>query len=244
MSSYDFELETGEERRARKTQEMLDKLKKKTSKDSCIQGFHFAKDVTVKKKFFPPPVLPPNFQPRHKQRKSRFEKPAEPKPEENSSNSSNKRGLGRHALSVQERQVLLGETPAPLIPSQETEAKIPPPEPAAEQDAGIQERVERIKKFVQVLQASSSGGVATESTVSKPVFQPFLKNPEKQERYEKYLTLVSAGFQGIPQATNIYGYSLIKMLDKNYFIYYFRQSKRSATSANVGVGERKGESRV
>jgi G patch domain-containing protein 1 len=191
LSSYDFELETAEERKIRKTKEALEKLKKKAKKDACIDGFHFAKKGTLQKKFFPPPIIPHDFQPIHRQRKSRFDKPVDEE-------KSLKKRTGRHALTVQERQVLLGEQ-VRKIEEKVVEKKS---EPAEDQ---IQERVERIKKFVQVLQSHE---IKTENnpTVSKPAFQPFMKNPEKQERYEKYLTLVTAGFQG---KINKYCYYLI-----------------------------------
>lgn len=208
MSSYDFELETMEERKHRKAKEAIEKLTKKRQKDSCIDGFHFAKSATTKKTFFPPPTLPHDFQPIHKQRKSRFEKPVET-PSDQSTSSFIKKGLGRHALSVQERQVLLGETPQPrssnhdeqLDPTKKSQNDVNEANKKDETESEIQEQVERIKKFVQVLQAhstpaSTTGNTGGETTVSKPVFQPFMKNPEKQERYEKYLTLVAAGFQG------------------------------------------------
>lgn len=203
MSEYDFELETAEERKARKAKEASEKAKKQ-HRDRCIQGFHLAKTTTTKKKYFPPPRLPPDFTPKHKQRKSRFEQSVE-----KVDDSAAKRGLGRHALSVQERQVLLGEepvvarsppkpedsAPTPSVsqpnPIEQDAKKLPP-----EQDPSIQERVERIKKFVQVLQAHSSTPAPVEQTATGPAFKPFAKNPEKQERYEKYLTLVASGFQG------------------------------------------------
>jgi G patch domain-containing protein 1 len=205
MTQYDFELETVEERRKRKTKEALEKGRKNQKDSRCIEGFSIAKNKGFTRKFFPPPRLPHDFKPVHISRKSRFEQPSATTPDDD---GASRRGLGRHALSIQERQTLLGETNTlenqvkleifnpdaavtSLSASSDGASKVVLP---PEKDPSIIERVERIKKFVQVLQAHS---VKTEdSTDGKPGFKPFMKNPEKQERYEKYLTLVSAGFQG------------------------------------------------
>jgi len=215
MSQYDFELETVEERKKRKIREALEKGKKNQRDNRCIEGFRLEKNPEMQREFYPPPRIPHDFKPVHVSRKSRFDEPAYTETDDGAS----KRGLGRHALTIQERQVLLGEqsssTPKPAEADSAAEVvvstegaseliaggsssvpKAPTVAGTERNDPSVLERVERIKKFVQIIQAHST---KTESNVSsdRPGFKPFMKNPEKQDRYDKYLTLVSAGFQGL-----------------------------------------------
>lgn len=199
MSQYDFALETPEERKRRKMREDSEKRKKK-NKENCIDGFKISSEATLRRKIYPPPNLPQNFQPFHASKKSRFETA---KPEISDKKDALSKGLARHSLTIPERQVLIeddvNKMPVVLKTSEvevehsgSKDSQSTPNVPA-ETDDDIQRRVDRLKKFTQVLQAYST---KTPEETQKAAFKPFMKNPEKQERYEKYLTLRDAGFSG------------------------------------------------
>lgn len=207
MSQYDFALETPEERRRKKALEDKQKRQKK-NKENCIEGFRASTSSKLKRKTYPVPHLPPNFEPIHSGKKSRFETS---KTDDERQEVTSK-GLGRHSLSITERQVLIeddvnkmtllktsevtslddnqGKDATSAQTNKATFAKPLPPTPTEDD---IKFRIERLKKFTQVLQAYSS---ETPEEGQKAAFKPFMKNPEKQERYEKYLTLRDAGFSG------------------------------------------------
>lgn len=190
ISQYDFALETFEERKSRLANEkMMKKSKAKT--DGSIPGFTKAKVPPPKKKYFPPPNLPKTFEPIYlEKRKSRFEPAPEPKDDQ-----IKKQGLDRHKLTVEERQVLLGEA-IDRISAEKTNDKEDEEEKRTSQLQKAQEKSERLKRFAEVLQAYSSNKVNQVDSLGRPAFKPFMKNPEKQDRYEKYMTLVAAGYKG------------------------------------------------
>lgn len=202
MSQYDFALETPEEKRRRKAQEKKDSNKRK-NKENCIEGFKLSTKSSLRKKVFPPPYLPPNYQPFHSVKKSRFHATPDAAHQEPET-----KGLERHKLTISERQVLIADADGlersrkDSLPksgnfnkelAKDEPFQITVPTPAETTDTDIQHRIDRLKKFTQVLQSYSS--TKSEET-EKMSFKPFLKDPEKQERYEKYLTLVKAGFSG------------------------------------------------
>lgn len=64
MSNYDFT--SGPEKRSKSRWDKRDRG------SSCLEGFVPAKNQTRPKKIYPPPELPKDFVPRHKEKKSRF----------------------------------------------------------------------------------------------------------------------------------------------------------------------------
>ena len=209
MTQYDFALETPEERKRRLKIEAREKRRSKNAAGSALPGFVPAKNPLQTSKVYPPPQLPSNFVPLHAVKKSRFsrsEREEDAKVEE-----LKKQGLQRHQLSRDERRVLLEENNTPearrqsvaltSAPTEEIAGKTTSPaaievaqppkvDSRAEQDNAA--RMERLKKFAEVLQAYSSN----KREVAADSFKPFAKHPGKQERYEKYLTLKAAGFGG------------------------------------------------
>ena len=209
MTQYDFALETPDERKRRLKGEAREKRRTKNAASSALPGFVPAKNPLQPLKVYPAPQLPPNFVPLHAVKKSRFSR--NEREEDAKIEELKKQGLQRHQLSRDERRILLEENTAPEAPRQSVsftpavteesavktssvaaaEASQPPKVDArAEQDNVA--RMERLKKFAEVLQAYSS----TKREVSSDSFKPFAKHPGKQERYEKYLTLKAAGFGG------------------------------------------------
>lgn len=208
MSQYDFALETPEERRRKKALEDKQKRQKK-NKENCIEGFRASSTSSkLRRKTYPAPNLPPNFEPIHAGKKSRFETSKT----DNEMQEASSKGLGRHSLSITERQVLIEDDVNKMTLLKKTEEPSPSenegkattsahpsstsftkPVPPTQTEDDIKFRIERLKKFTQVLQAYKS---ETPEDVQKAAFKPFMKNPEKQERYEKYLTLRDAGFSG------------------------------------------------
>lgn len=211
MSQYDFALETPEERKRRKANEDKEKRKRKNNKENCLESFKPASVGALRRKVYPPPTLPPNFEPYHQRKSSRFEGTSKSTTDTNDAQS---KGLMRHTLTISERQVLIEDdintvseqrkqlidiSDAPTMVGSETtkvaEEKVEVvSDSVKESNEDIKLRIDRLKKFTQVLQAYSTKPEVEKGHAS---FKPFMKNPEKQERYEKYLTLRDAGFSGI-----------------------------------------------
>jgi len=201
LSQYDFALETPEERQSRLRKDKNAKKLKgaESSESSTLPGFVRSKKPAPEKKYFRPPHLPNDFQPIHLIRKSRFETAADSIPSTSTDSAhkgKQKQGLDRHALTIEERQVLLGEAKERIpISKEEQEAKAKE-ELEATQKEQAKAKAERLKKFAEVLQAYTSNKPNEVDTVGRPAFKPFMKNPEKQDRYEKYMALVAAGYKG------------------------------------------------
>jgi G patch domain-containing protein 1 len=181
MSQYDFSLESEPTTSKQKQQTTTHALVNYYDGGTLI-GFVHATNAMMRKKYFPPPVLPQGFKPVHVTRKSRFEPTSSEKlslSKEEQSHTSRKKGLQRHNLTATDRAQILSEAiPKPAVqkdivrsPTQE-ECEIPPS--AA------------LKKTENSL-ASKKGYT---------YFQPFAAHPEKQKRYEQYLTLCKVGHKG------------------------------------------------
>ncbi|CAB0000370.1 unnamed protein product, partial [Nesidiocoris tenuis] len=166
MSQYDFALETPASLREKKRLERSKRSEQLaiTGGEDVIEGFVPAKNPPVKAKHFPPPTLPPGYQPYHRPRKSRFG------PEK--SNVPEIKGKSR-ALDSDDRSVILGEKSSskkqlekPLDEENERNEpvsdipmpELPPPDPKDDMN-----------------------------------FRPFIGDPPKQARYEKYLQFVKIG---------------------------------------------------
>lgn len=153
MSQYDFALETsGSLKEIRKKErEEKDKLLVIMGSDSVLEGFVQARNPNPVKKFFPPPELPPDYQPVHPKRKTRFD--ALP------TDLKHNKIKGRHIITSEDRAAILGD--------------------ARPEDVTHESRPVDI--------------IAENTDTPLETFRPFIADPEKQQRYEKYLHLVKIG---------------------------------------------------
>lgn len=179
MSKYDFELESFSNKKKSKVQKHEKLL------TDIIDGFVTAKNKMEQKKSYPPPEIPKGFTGKHGARISRFE----PLPETHKSyNYDRTKTMGRHDLKPSDRSKIINSdnaiiTNKPKNPSRnnkiagitftasKTESK--------SQDEEERKRIqEQARKITEGLTRTSSGS-----------FQPFIIDPDKQKRYEIYLTL-------------------------------------------------------
>lgn len=181
MSQYDFSLESEPTTSKQKQQTTTDALANYYAGGTLI-GFVLGTNARTRKKYFPLPVLPQGFKPVHVTRKSRFE-PAPTETvslsKEEQSHISRKKGLQRHNLTATDRAQILSETTA---------------KSAVQNDnvrSSTQEKCEGLPaaelKKTENSDASKKGYT---------YFKPFIAHPEKQKRYEQYLTLCKVGQKG------------------------------------------------
>ncbi|XP_046396978.1 G patch domain-containing protein 1 homolog [Ischnura elegans] len=180
MSHYDFSLEEENQKKSKVKSSRWGQELLPNYAGSVLEGFVLAR-CRPKFEYFPPPKLPPDFQPFHKVRQTRFETPAD-----DVEVSGRKQGLRRHDITAADREVILSETPRTRqdVPSLLTPSEI---------------------KVESVADVESPGGndppvppSAQESVASKGVtqFRPFAANPDKQRRYEQYLGLLKSNQKG------------------------------------------------
>ncbi|CAO1351978.1 unnamed protein product [Diamesa hyperborea] len=154
---------------------------------SLIEGFSKTRINDNQMKVFPVDI-PRNFQPRNwLTRKSRFA------PLDNyraqvleDKNNYKRMGLGRHDLKPEQRGVLLNDDVI-MKPKEEEKAKdeevtVKPP-PIDREKMKNDKIIEAAKKLTELMNSKQFVSEKNE------VFKPFLGNPEKQERYEKFLVL-------------------------------------------------------
>ncbi|XP_065085578.1 G patch domain-containing protein 1 homolog [Ochlerotatus camptorhynchus] len=191
MSRYDFSLE--------------DKSKapaaiKSSGYANCLEGFCPSKKVVKGMKKVFRVNLPGNFMPRNwLQRRTRFEPLDETKEKQFlESNRYRIQGLGRHDLDPEKRAQALGEKP--LDKSKDTKnsildiinkrkdsfvtSKVMNPDELSSSQADGQNQIEVKKdplKF-DILLATGNLGATKEG------FKPFIADPEKQERYDKFVS--------------------------------------------------------
>ncbi|KAL7043170.1 hypothetical protein ACKWTF_001419 [Chironomus riparius] len=122
--------------------------------------------------------IPRDFEPRNwLQRKSRFAPlPNDKKKEIELQNKHKVLGLGRHDLNPEERGKLLNEPEKPIEPPKPDNDEI---------ERRKQAQEEKSRKMLELL---NSKQFVSEKSKTKEDFKPFISNPDKQERYEKYLT--------------------------------------------------------
>uniref|UniRef100_A0A0A9YGP9 G-patch domain-containing protein n=1 Tax=Lygus hesperus TaxID=30085 RepID=A0A0A9YGP9_LYGHE len=161
MSQYDFALETPASLREKRKQERAakEKLLAITGGEDVLEGFVAAKNPPSQKKFFPPPTLPPGYEPIHTARKSRFGPQRTNIPEVKGP---------KKALDAEDRSVILGEKPSSRKP--------------------FEKRTEEDKTDENNLPELPPGDPKDDHN-----FKPFIADPSKQARYEKYLQLVKIG---------------------------------------------------
>lgn len=172
MSKYDFELES-----AKSKAKKLPKKPDKTAED-VLEGFIVAMNSVSVKTSFPPPILPKNFIPKHGVRLSRFE----PLPETHRLyNYDRKKTMGRHDLTASERSKILNSEVTTKITQDSTKKFI-----ATTLNDQKTKETEQLKENVSKI---------TSKLPNTPLgsFKPFMADPDKQKRYEEYLTLVKIG---------------------------------------------------
>lgn len=174
---YDFTLDS-EPTTSKQKQKVTTVASADYSEGSLI-GFILGTTVMTRKKHFPPPVLPHEFQPIHVSRKSRFEPSPTERPSLNNDESlkTKRKGLQRHNLTATDRAQILSE------PAQKSTA----------QKDNITSPTQQGNKLpaedkIQMLEVSAEEGCSQ--------FRPFVAYPEKQKRYEQYLTLSKVGQKG------------------------------------------------
>lgn len=180
ISQYDFALETPEERKHRRK---LERNLKKTENFpvDCVAGFVKASEIAAQGKYFSPPEVPKDFVLIHESKKSRFDS--------NQTSIKNMETDRSNKLTCKERRLVLGDVEI-KVDEPVAQYKHDLVATTSQDSAGVlpAEKAERLHKFVSVLQAFKGNQEAS--------FKPFIKNIEKQERYEKYLVLNAAGFKG------------------------------------------------
>jgi G patch domain-containing protein 1 len=180
MLQYDFTLDT--EPTTSKQKQQITKVASADYTGCSLIGFILGTNVLTCKKYFPPPILPHGFQPVHVSRQSRFQ----PAPTERASLNneeesliSKRKGLQRHNLTATDRAQILNE------PAQKSTAlKDTIKSPTQQENKKLS--AEEIK--TQKLEVSATEGCSQ--------FRPFVAHPEKQKRYEQYLTLCKVGQKG------------------------------------------------
>lgn len=181
MSQYDFSLDT--ETTTSKQKHQITAAAFTNYAGSTLIGFVLGTNAMIRKKHFPPPVLPQGFQPIHISRKSRFEPiPSEKASlrKEKQSLKSRKKGLDRHNLTATDRALILSEsTPQSTVQEDNISS------PAHEENERLPTKELKIKEELEI---SVNEG--------RSQFRPFAGHPEKQKRYEQYLTLSKVGQKG------------------------------------------------
>ncbi|KAK9502703.1 hypothetical protein O3M35_011417 [Rhynocoris fuscipes] len=153
MSQYDFALETSASLKEKRRKEReASKFLAITDSSNVLEGFVPARNVLPPKKLFPPPELPPNYEPVHPKRRTRFD--SEPV------HLNDEKGFKTKALLTAHDRAAILEDQRPKSKA-DVEAKEEPDE----------------ERKVSPMEG----------------FRPFLADPEKQQRYEKYLHFVKIG---------------------------------------------------
>lgn len=178
MARYDFTLGAEEKQESKKRKPIK-------SLSEALEGFHISSKSKIQLKSYAPPIIPKGFKPIHKC--ERFSK-IEIKP-------SSLKGMDRHSLTVFERSHMIGEK---NIGSSSVFDLIAPQEKA---------KLELAKKFtstsMQAMHSQEEVRAESTSQISKEIrnmntseFKPFKSDVEKQNRYEKFVTLAQIGQTG------------------------------------------------
>ncbi|XP_028166555.1 G patch domain-containing protein 1 homolog isoform X2 [Ostrinia furnacalis] len=168
MSHYDFTLGGAED-------------KKKAVKQggaNVLEGFVKAVKPLPAVASYPAPALPRGYAPAPL--KTRFDQPGPAVKQRD-------QGLGRHELSAEARGAMLGEAPVPKL--QEL-PYLPTLQPAQSSEELIAKIAGRNVNFISTTEAPKELDFIpiadTGKSVAK-VFRPFMSDPNKQGRYERYL---------------------------------------------------------
>ncbi|XP_063833900.1 G patch domain-containing protein 1 homolog [Ostrinia nubilalis] len=168
MSHYDFTLGGTED-------------KKKAVKQggaNVLEGFVKAVKPLPAVASYPAPALPRGYAPAPL--KTRFDPPGPAVKQRD-------QGLGRHELSAEARGAMLGEAPVPKLQELPTPST---PQPAQSSEELIAKIAGRNVNFISTTEAPKELDFIpiadTGKSVAK-VFRPFMSDPNKQGRYERYL---------------------------------------------------------
>ncbi|CAH0696364.1 unnamed protein product [Spodoptera exigua] len=164
MSHYDFSLDVPEH--TKKNTPGKDSQKNR----NVLEGFVKSSKPLPSVPTYPPPALPRDYVPAAAgARRSRFE-PTSQQPRD--------QGLGRHELSAKARGELLGEKPLP-----------PPPPETPKDQKDLTAVLGKTINFVSTVENTELDYIPIKDSGKEitKVFKPFIGNPEKQKRYEKYV---------------------------------------------------------
>ena len=181
MSQYDFSLESEPTTSKQKQQTTTDAFANYYAGGTLI-GFVLGTNAVTRKKHFPLPLLPQGFKPVHVTRKSRFEPAPTEKlslSKEEQSRTSSKKGPQRHNLKATDRAQILSETT---------------PKSALQKDNVRSSAQEKCEGLPSAELKKTENFDAPKKGYSH--FQPFVAYPEKQKRYEQYITFCKVGQKG------------------------------------------------
>ncbi|CAK1543612.1 unnamed protein product [Leptosia nina] len=166
MSHYDFALGAPSKQVERKSVKR-DK--------NVLEGFMKSTKPLQPVPSYPPPTLPRDYKPKPAgSRRTRFEPTDKPQRDQ---------GLGRHDLTADARGALLGEVP---IPKASTE-NIPQPGTRTPTQNAIEKLFGKNVNFVSEKTESEDFISIKDTGGELKTFRPFVSNPSKQARYERYL---------------------------------------------------------
>ncbi|XP_070499576.1 G patch domain-containing protein 1 homolog [Chironomus tepperi] len=219
MSNYDRTLGDEKNKNTKKVSKPIDA--------SIIEGFSRAtiNDSVVRVYSVD---IPRDFEPRNwLQRKSRFAPLSTDKKKVIDSQNKHKvLGLGRHDLKPEERGKLLNEAEKPKEQSKPDNEEI---------ERRKQAQEEKSRKMLELL---NSKQFVSEKSKTKEDFKPFINNPDKQERYEKYLALKTSDEAAINKFFNdiqpLSMSSFEREMEKKEFI----QAKRMYQPLDSLIGSR------
>lgn len=197
MSNYDKTLENEVVKRSNKPQKVFDA--------SLLEGFSKATISDCQSKNFSVDV-PRSYVPRNwLSRKTRFEPLDKNRSQEiEAQNRHRKLGLGRHDLKPDERGALLNEPKVVKISEEEKALK----------------KEESAKKISELL---NSKQFVSENNAT---FKPFIANPDKQERYDKFIALNSSDEKEIEKLLNDIQPLGMSSFDREMERKEFMQAKR------------------
>lgn len=181
MSNYDKTLE--------KEVKLKNKKPTKTVDASLLEGFSKATINDSQSRVFSVDV-PRNFTPRNWfNRRSRFEPLDRNRSQElEAKNRHKKLGLGRHDLKPHERGSLLNEE-VPKVP-------VPALDKVELEKLQAAKKEESARKIAELLNSKQFVSENNET------FKPFIANPEKQERYDKFMALKTSDEKEIEKLLN------------------------------------------
>ena len=131
--------------------------------------FAVATKPVAARQYFLPPVIPKDYQPVHSTTQS----------SEEQQNVQPRQTEKKNHLTVAERGQILGETPIPA-PKKSVFEYI------AKED---KQRLKDTLEFKELESGRNSAGTGHQTAGGSSTFKPFVKEPRKQERYERYLRI-------------------------------------------------------
>lgn len=224
MSKYDRSLEDAA--KAKKKQKAIKKVDA-----AIVEGFSKATiaDSTVRVFTID---LSRNFVPRNwLQRRSRFTPLDQSRAKQlEEKNKYKTLGLGRHDLKPEERGALLNEKSDSKTSEAQNTSEIPLPEVIQEPPKNIvkedaeERRVKRMQESAKrINDLLNSKQFVSENNES---FQPFILNPQKQERYDKFLQLKSSSEKEVEKLLAEIQPSTMSSFDREMEKKEFMQAKR------------------